>query len=195
MTLLAGSRLSTQMVVIGSSAILLCTGILTIPFFHNGFEPIPWLTLIVGGVFGLAITIISSRKAQKVLDFINNSEKERQTITKRIILNNILEIQQSAQYFFDTIKDKDLTSQDKRGLFGTFLPKFKTLISSSQISTPSLGNSISSTDIEKIEKYLKLFNDLFLILEYGNDDQFENNISQIKDYSQKLIDKLNKIRD
>ena len=191
---LAGNRLGIQMVVIGSFAVLLCIGILLIPFFHSNFEPIPWLTLIVGGVFGLAITIISSRKAQKVLDFINNSEKERQTTTKRIILNNILEIGQSAEYFFDTIKDKDLTPQDERALFGTFLPKFKTLISSSQISTPSLGNSISGSDVEKIERYLKLLNDLFLILEYGNDQQFKNNISQIKDYSQQLINILNEIR-
>ena len=150
--------------------------------------------MVVGAVFGLAITIILSKKAQKILDFINNSEKERQTIAKRIILNNILEIQQSSKYFFDTIADKDLPTQEKRALFATFLPKFKTLITSSQIFIPSLGNSISSRDVKKIEMHLQLLNDLFLVLEYGNDHQFENNISQIDNYSQTLIKKLKEIR-
>ena len=194
MRALSGNRLSIQMVVIGSFAIVFCIGVLIIPSFHKGFEPIPWLTLVVGAAFGLAITIILSKKAQKILDFINNSEKERQTIAKRIILNNVLEIQRSSKYFFDTTVDKDLSTQEKRALFATFLPKFKTLITSSQIFIPSLGNSISSRDVEKIEMHLQLLNDLFLVLEYGNEHQFENNISQIDNYSQTLIKKLKEIR-
>lgn len=187
------NHLETKITVIGISAFVLTIGILSIKIFEEEFDPIPWLTLIIGGAFGLAITIIANNRSQQVLTFISNAEKERQSTTKRTIINNAKEIEQSVKYYFETISGKTLSTQEKKDLLNTFLPRFKILVSFSQNQTPALGNSILKDELEKIENYLKLFNDLLLVLEYGNEQKFESNISRLSEYSRKLMKILNKI--
>lgn len=187
------NHLENKIMVIGMSAFVLAIGILSIKIFEEEFDPIPWLTLIIGGTFGLVITIIANNRSQQVLTFISNAEQERQSTAKRTIINNAKEIEQSVKYYFETINGKTLSTQEKKDLLNTFLQRFKVLISFSQNQTPTLGNSILKDELEKIENHLKLFNDLLLVLEYSNEEKFESNISKLSEYSKKLMDVLNKI--
>ena len=186
-------HLETKIMVIGMSAFVLIIGILSIKIFETEFDPIPWLTLIIGGAFGLAITIIISNRSQQVLTFISNAEQERQISAKRTITNNINEIQQSVKFYFETINGKNLSTQERKNLLNTFLPRVKVLVTFSQNQTPALGNYILKNKLEKIEEHLKLFNELLLILEYGNEEKFEKNILKLSEYSKKLAETLNKI--
>ena len=188
------THLETKIMVIGMSAFVLIIGILSIKIFTIEFDPIPWLTLIIGGVFGLVITIIISNRSQQVLTFISNAEQERQMSAKRTITNNVNEVKQSVKYYFETINGKTLSTQEKKDLLSTFLPRFKVLVTFSQNQIPVLGNSTIKDKLEKIENYLKLFNDLLLILEYSNEEKFEKNISNLSEYSEKLTKMLNEIQ-
>ena len=168
------------------SSLIISIGILSIPIYYDVFDPFPWLTLIISGTFGLTITLIVNTRSQKILDYLNSSERERQVTAIRTIKNNAKEIEQSVDYYAETIKNKTITTEQKRELLKTFFPKFKTLIALSHNLTPSLGNLIQDVKLNKIENYLKLLNDLLLILEFGNNETFENNIPNLKDYSMNL---------
>lgn len=89
---MADTHIETKIMVVGTSTLVLIIGILSIKIFDTEFDPIPWLTLIIAGAFGLTITIIISNRSQQVLSFISNAEKERQASAKRIITNNVNEI-------------------------------------------------------------------------------------------------------
>lgn len=183
--------LTIKIILIGVFALLSCIMVLLIPIPDKAFDPVPWLTLIVGGAFGVAITIIANTRSQVVLDFLKNSERERQIATKRRILSDAHEIQQSTRLFFDTISGRQLTVAQKKDLLMSFLPRFKVLTSLSQNAIPSLGNLLPSDDMEKIEACLKVLSDLLIILELGNDDHFKNNIAKLDEYSKNLVEKLN----
>lgn len=88
---------------------------------------------------------------------------------------------------------KKISAQKKKELLNTFLPRFKVLVSFSQNQTPTLGNSIIKNNLEKIENYLKLLNELMLVLEYGSEEKFENNILNLSKYSKNLSETLNEI--
>ena len=150
-----------------------------------------WLTLIIGGTFGLTITVITSKKSKEVLNFLNNSERKRQYTAKRTILNNACKIQQLSTFFFESIRGKQLSIKQKKSTFKTFLPKFNQLVYLSQNSTSSLGNLFSDEDVKRIEDHLKVLDALLMILEHGNEIQFETNIGHLIPYSKNIIDELN----
>lgn len=185
--------LGGQISLIGILTSILCIVVLFVSIPDKKFDPVPWLTLIVGGAFGVIITRIINTRSQAVLDFLRSSEKERQIATKRKIFNDVCEIQQSTQLFFDTISGRQLTVAQKKDLLIVILPRFRVLTLLSQNATPSLGNLLPSDDVKKIEDGLKVLSDLLTVLELGNEDHFENNIARLGEYSKNLVDRLNKI--
>ncbi len=193
--MLSKDHLDSKIMMLGMSSLVLIICILSIKFFYEHFDPIPWLTLIIGGAFGLSIAIIANTRSQQVLTFISNAESERQITTKRTLTNNTNEIKQLVKFYFETINEKQLRTKEKRKLLNTFLSRLKILLVFSYNSTYALGHLILKEDVKKIEEYLKLLNDLLLILEYGDDIKFKNNIIKLSDYSKKLSKILNKINE
>ena len=180
------NHLETKLMILGMSSFVLMIGVLSLKLFVDKFDPIPWLTLVIGGAFGLAVAIIMNNHSQQVLLFINNAEKKRQLIANRTIVNNVEEIKQLSEFYFEIIRGKSLSVCDEKKLLNTFLPRFKTLITLTQNVLSLSGNSIPKNSFEEIEKCLRLLNDLILILEYGNNIKFKNNILKLSEYSQKL---------
>ena len=187
------NSLKTQIIIIEVISLLLAVGVFLIKIFEETFDPIPWLTLIIGGSFGLTITVIANNRSQQVLTFIKNAEQERQLTANRSINNHAKEIAKLTKYYFEIINGRLLDTKEKKDLLNTFLPRLKTLTAFSQNLTPTLGNFILKKDLEKVEEYLKLLNDLLLILEYGSDTKFENNICKLSEYSNKFVITLGKI--
>lgn len=180
------NHLETKLMILGMSSFVLMIGVLSLKLFVDKFDPIPWLTLVIGGAFGLTVAIIMNNHSQQVLLFINNAEKKRQLIANRTIVNNVEEIKQLSEFYFEIIRGKSLSVCDEKKLLNTFLPRFKTLITLTQNVLSLSGNSIPKNSFEEIEKCLRLLNDLILILEYGNNIKFKNNILKLSEYSQKL---------
>ena len=185
--------LKTQIIIIEVISLLLAVSVFLVKIFEETFDPIPWLTLIIGGSFGLTITVIANNRSQHVLTFIKNAEQERQLTANRSINNHAKEIAKLTKYYFEIINGRLLDTKEKKDLLNTFLPRLKTLTAFSQNLTPTLGNFILKKDLEKVEEYLKLLNDLLLILEYGSDTKFENNICKLSEYSNKFVIALGKI--
>ena len=185
--------LKTQIIIIEVISLLLAVSVFLVKIFEETIDPIPWLTLIIGGSFGLTITVIANNRSQHVLTFIKNAEQERQLTANRSINNHAKEIAKLTKYYFEIINGRLLDTKEKKDLLNTFLPRLKTLTAFSQNLTPTLGNFILKKDLEKVEEYLKLLNDLLLILEYGSDTKFENNICKLSEYSNKFVIALGKI--
>lgn len=186
--------LDVQLSVVAASAFTISIGVLSLPLAIDGFDPIPWLTLIIGGTFGVIVTIIVNQRSNIILGFLEKSEKERRRIALGTIKNNADVIHDSSTLYFDILSRNDgITVSEKKELLKTFLPRFKVLLSLIQGSMPALADSIDSEKNENLENNLNLMNDLFTVLEFGDDEQFENNISKLHEYSNNMITTLNEI--
>jgi len=139
------------MAILGISTLIVGIGIMSLKIVDENFEPIPWMTLIIGGAFGLAITIIVSSRSHKVLDFLAKAEKEKRKVAIRTIKNNLKEIKELSDLYFDTINNQGVTTVQKRKAIRTFLPKFNTFISICQGTTPTLSDYITTENLQKLE--------------------------------------------
>lgn len=175
------------------STFVFCIGIYSLKIPFSDFEPVAWLTLIIGGSFGLGITIIVNARSNVVLLYLSNAEDEKRNLAFRTIKKNLEEIRELSKLYLDTIDNYTVTSKQKRDALRTFLPRFNTFLSICQGTTPMLGDIISKENITKLEKNFSLLNDLFTILEFGTNQQFETNVQNLKIYSNNAVEFLNKI--
>lgn len=187
------SHLTNKMAILGMSTLVVGIGIMSLKLLNNDYDPIPWMTLVIGVAFGLAITIIVSSRSQKVLDFLANAEEEKRKVAIRTIKNNLKEIKELSDLYFDTINNQGVTTVQKRKALQTFLPKFNTFISICQGTTPTLSDYITTENLQKLETNFTLLNDLFTILEFGTDQQFDANIINLQRYSENAVNFLNEI--
>lgn len=185
--------MQNNLTVLLSSSFVVCLIFVFITWEIQDFDPIPWLTLIISGTFGLLITIIISSRSQKLLDFLATSEEEKRSTALRTIKNNINSINELSKLYFETVEKIGITSDEKRKSFNTILSTLKESLKLCQSSSPSLGKLIITSKLKTLEKHFDLLNDLFLILEHGSEDQFNNNIKNFKEYSEKVVNFLNKI--
>jgi len=189
------NNLQQKLTVLLSSSFVICLGFVFLSWILTDFDSIPWLTLIISGTFGLFITIIISSRSQKLLDFLAKSESEKRSIALRAIKNNVKSIADLAKLYFESINKQDIDTTEKRKAYNAISSTLKESLTLIQNSIPLLGKLITKKKLEELERYVNVLNDLFLILEHGNDEQFVNNITNFKTYSNDAVKFLKKVND
>jgi hypothetical protein len=190
---MANNRIQNNLTVLISSSFVICLIFIFTPLAIQDFDPIPWLTLIISGTFGLLITIIVNTRSQKLLDFLADSEEEKRSTALRTIKNNINSINELSKLYFEAVEKIGITSDEKRRSFKAILPTLKESLKLCQNASPLLGKLVVTSKLETLEKHFDLLNDLFLILEHGSDNQFDNNVGNFKEYSKNIAVFLDKI--
>lgn len=185
--------METNLTVLLSSSFVVCLVFIFFAWTIGKFDPIPWLTLIISGTFGLLITIIVNTRSQKLLDFLATSEEKKRSTALRTIKNSINAINELSKLYFETTGKPNINTHEMRKSFSVILPTIKESLKLCQNSSPSLGKLITTSNLKTLESHINLLNDLFLILEHGNDKQFENNIKNFKEYSENVVIFLDKI--
>lgn len=187
------AQLPSKLAAIAMVTFVLCVMTFLINQQFPNFDNIAWSTMIIGGGFGLAVTIIVSARSDLVLHFLQNAEEKRRKLAVRTIKNSLESIQKSSDLYFETINGTTAPTQQKRDALRTFLPRFNTLLSICQGTTPSIGDFISKENLDILENNFQLLSDLFTILEFGSDSQFEFNIGKLDEYCKNAISFLNEI--
>lgn len=165
-----------------------------IPHFINNFDPIPWLTMVVGAAFGLIIAIIVNHNSNEALGFLKKSEIRRRQIGLTIIEFAIKDLIDSREIYFKILKrSNELKTREKRVNFQRFLPTFKGVLARIHDAIPLLSESIDHKLHKQVERSLLKLSILFIILESGSDDKFEKNIEKFPIYSSELKTRLDKI--
>lgn len=189
------NNLQQKLTVLLSLSFVICLGFVFLSWILTDFDSIPWLTLIISGTFGLFITIIITSRSQKLLDFLAKSESEKRSIALRAIKNNAKSIADLAKLYFESINKHDIDTTEKRRAYNTISSTLKESLTLIQNSIPLLGKLITKKKLEELERHVDILNDLFLILEHGNEEQFINNIANFKTYSNNVVEFLKKVTD
>lgn len=164
-----------------------------IGYFFNSKDTITWVTLIIGSSFALAITIIISEKSERMLSLLEKSENEKKEYAKFIVRSNFTQMRKLVDNYFDTIRSSVTTIKQQRVALLSILPSLKTFLNICEISLPNIGNFISKEVLEEINTRFVIIHKLLVILESGSDLQFEENISNLNNYTKSSKDFLDKM--
>ena len=186
-------NISIVSIVVGTCA---TAGVLQyVSTIYPNFQSLSWITLVISVAFGLTITLIVNHRSSKVVEFLVNAEIEKRNIALRTIKDNLSEIDELSQMYLDVITNDKSRIQQNRKALNPFLPKFNVFLSICRGTIPTLSNLIQREEREKIEGHISLLTKLFMLLESGTDQQFMDNIENLKDYSTKAVKFLAEISD
>ena len=190
---MADNKIQNNLAILLSSSFVICLIVIFTPSFIQNFDPIPWLTLIISGTFGILITIIINTRSQKLLDFLATSEEEKRSTALRTIKNSINSINELSKIYFEAVNKEKIDFNEKRRSFKMMLPSLREFLQLCQNASPLLGKLVDTSKLEILERHFGLLHDLFLILEYGSEKQFDSNIENFKKYSENITSFSNEI--
>lgn len=162
-------------------------------YSFNNKDTITWVALIIGSSFALAITIIINEKSERMLSLLEKSENEKKEFAKFIVKSNFAQMRKLVENYFDTIRASVTTTGQQRTALLSILLSLKTFLNICEISLPNIGNSISKDVLEEINTRFIILHKLLVILESGSDLQFEENISNLNNYTKNSKDFLDKM--
>jgi len=182
---------------LGPKIVFLC-GITAIPIIFvssiaydvEEFEPIPWLTLIIGSAIGIAVAIIVSIKSENILKRLKKSETDKKEYAKFILTSNFEQLRKLIENYFQTINESDPTTSRKRTLLKTILPSVSSFLNICETALPNVGNHLTRENITKINNHFIKLHQLLIILEAGSDAKFETNLPNLDSYTKEALNDL-----
>lgn len=179
--------------VLFSASLIPSIIVLWIGYEVDTFDEIAWLTLIVGSVFGLAVTLIVSTKSDEILAYLNLSEENKTTFAKTVLKSNYQELRKLIITYFDSIKNPTTKTSDKRMAFKIILPSVKSFLNNCETATPNTGSKLSHENIVNLGTRFVMLHKLIILLESGDDITFEQHISSLDIDTKDTQDYLNKL--
>jgi len=168
-------------------------GLFWIDYEIPDFEPITWITLIIGSAFGLAITIIVSSKSQMVLNLLEKSEREKKNFAKLTLKNNYNQLRKIVESYFETVSSSTATIKDRRLALKAIMPALNTFMNICETCLPNIGDLITTTELKQVNRRFVILHKLLMILEYGSDEQFNSSIQNLDNYTKETNEVLEKI--
>ena len=187
------NNLQRNLSVLFSTTIIPIVIILWLGYEIINFDPIPWLTLIVGSVFGISVAIIVNSKSEKVLNALKKSDEDKNKFAKFILINNFQQLQKLSEKYFETINETPSTTKEKKNVLKIIIPSITSFMNICEISLPNVGNLLTHENIKEINNRFILIHKLIILLESGSDEIFENNINYLDKYTKNALKYLEEI--
>jgi len=190
MTINNDSNLVPKIVFLWGTASISIIFVLSFGYDVEEFNPIPWLTLIIGAVIGIAVAIIVSTKSENILTHLKKSEKDKKEYAKFILTSNFKQLRKLIENYFQTINESDPTTSGKRTLLKTILPSVSSFLNICETALPNVGNQLTRENITKINNHFIKLHQLLIILEAGSDAKFETNLPNLDSYTEEALNDL-----
>jgi len=187
------NNLQRNLSVLFSTTIIPVVIVLWVGYQITDFEPIPWLTLIIGSVFGITVAIIVNSKSEKVLSALKKSDEDKNKFAKFILISNFKQLQKLSEKYFETINETSSSTKEKKNVLKTIIPSITSFMNICEISLPNVGNLLTQENIEEINSRFILLHKLIILLESGSDKIFENNINNLDKYTKNTLKYLEEI--
>ena len=187
------SDLEKKLTVLFSSTIVPIALLLWIGAEVDEFDPIPWLTLIVGSVFGLSVAITVSDTTSLLLQRLSASEEDKTNFAKFILISNFEQLQKIVTKYFETINETSVDTRQKRKLLTIILPSITTFLNICVTILPNVGNKLSNDDITKMNSKFIQLHKLIVILDSGSDEKFDENILNLGIFTKEGLSDLQKM--
>ena len=187
------NNLQRDLSVLFSATIIPIALTLLIGYEIDKFDPIPWLTLIIGSVFGVAVVIIVNSKSENVLNALRKSDTDKNNFAKFVLITNFKQLRKLSENYFETINKSTPSTNEKKTLLKTILPSITSFMNICEISLPNVGNLLTQENITEINSRFILLHKLIILLESGSDKIFEDNICNLDEYTKNTLKYLEEI--
>ena len=184
------SNLVPKIIFLCGTAAIPIIFVLSLGYDVEEFNPIPWLTLIIGAVIGIAVAIIVSTKSENILTCLTKSEKDKKEYAKFILTSNFKQLRKLVENYFKTINESNPTTREKRTLLKTILPSVSSFLNICEIALPNVGNQLTRENITNINNHFIKLHILLIILGAGSDTKFETNLSNLDSYTEEALNDL-----
>lgn len=187
------NNLKKNLSVLFSASLIPSIIVLWIGYEVQTFDEIAWLTLIVGSVFGLTITLIISAKSDEILIHLKKSEENKTTFAKTVLKSNYAELRKLVSNYFESIQKPTTSTSDKRMAFRIILPSVNSFLNNCETATPNTGSKLSPENIKNLGTRFVMLRKLIILLESGTDVIFEQNILSLDKDTKETQAYLNKL--
>jgi len=187
------NHLERNLTVLFSTSIIPVIIVLWVGYEYAKFDPIPWLTLIIGSIFGLSIAIIVNTKSEQILKQLKKSEEDKTTFAKFILISNFQQLRRIVEIYFETINDSTPSTTEKKTLLKTILPSIISFLNLSETTLPNVGYQLTQANITEINSRFIMLHKLIILLESGSDTKFEENLPNLNTYTENTLNYLNEL--